>query len=86
LIKRDCIPGGTRDNLKAATRTADLKSISSLRRTLLTDAQTSGGLLLCVAESALPKVLRVLKKAQTPCAVVIGRMIRRRKQLICMKK
>src|SRR5438874_7615788 len=42
LIKRDCIPGGTRDNLKAATKTADLKSISSRRRTLLTDAQTSG--------------------------------------------
>src|SRR5213593_58429 len=26
LIKRDCIPGGTRDNLKAARQTADLKS------------------------------------------------------------
>jgi selenide,water dikinase len=86
LIKRDCIPGGTRDNLKAATKAADLKSASLLRRTLLTDAQTSGGLLLCVAESALPKVLRVLKKAQTPCAAVIGRITRRRKQLICMTK
>src|SRR6059058_5386573 len=86
LIERDCIPGGTRDNLKAATKTADLKSISSRRRTLLTDAQTSGGLLLCVAESTLPKVLRALKKAQTPCAAVIGRIIRRRKQLICMTK
>jgi selenide,water dikinase len=86
LIEHGCIPGGTRDNLKAATKTADLKSASLLRRTLLTDAQTSGGLLLCVAKSALPKVLRVLKKAQTPCAVVVGRMIRRRRQLICMTK
>ena len=86
LIERDCIPGGTRDNLKAATKTADLKSASPPRRTLLTDAQTSGGLLLCVAESALPKVLRVLKKAQTPCAAVIGRITRRRKQLICITK
>src|SRR5438874_985180 len=86
LIERDCIPGGTRDNLKAATKTADLKSISSRRRTLLTDAQTSGGLLLCVAESALPKVLHVLKKAGTPCAAVIGRMTRRRKKLICLRK
>ena len=82
----DCVPGGTRDNLKAATKTADLKSISPPRRALLTDAQTSGGLLLCVAESALPKVLRVLKRAQTPCAVVIGRITRRRKQLICIAK
>ena len=86
LIERDCVPGGTRDNLKAATKTADLKSASPLRRALLTDAQTSGGLLLCVAESALAKVLRVLKKAQTPSAAVIGRITRRRKQLICITK
>jgi selenide,water dikinase len=86
LIKRDCIPGGTRDNLKAATKTADLKSLSPVQRTFLADAQTSGGLLLCVAESALPKVLRILKKARTPCAAVIGRMTRRRKKLICMRK
>src|ERR1700737_470402 len=86
LIKRDCIPGGTRDNLKAATKTADLKSASPVQRAFLADAQTSGGLLLCVDESVLPKVLRVLKKARTPCAVVVGRMTRRRKQLICMTK
>src|SRR5438067_1351226 len=86
LIKRDCIPGGTRDNLKAATTTADLKSVSPVQRAFLADAQTSGGLLLCVAESALPKVLRVLKKARTPCAAVIGRMTHGRKKLICMGK
>ena len=86
LIERDCIPGGTRDNLKAATKTADLKSASPVQRAFLADAQTSGGLLLCVAESALPKVLHVLKKARTPCAAVIGRMTCRRKKLICLRK
>jgi selenide,water dikinase len=86
LIQSDCIPGGTRDNLKAAIKTADLKSASPLQRTLLTDAQTSGGLLLCVPEPALSKVLRILKKARTPSAAVIGRITRRRKQLICMIK
>ena len=86
LIERDCIPGGTRDNLKAATKTADLKSASPVQRAFLADAQTSGGLLLCVAESALPTVLRVLKKAGTPCAAVIGRMTCRRKKLICLRK
>src|SRR5881398_705600 len=55
LIERDCVPGGTHDNLKAATTTADLKSVSPVQRAFLADAQTSGGLLLCVAESALPK-------------------------------
>jgi len=86
LIKHDCIPGGTRDNVKAARETADLKSTSSVQRVFLADAQTSGGLLLCVPESRLSKVLRVLKKARTPCAAVIGRITRRRKHLICATK
>lgn len=86
LIERDCIPGGTHDNLKAARATGDLKSASPARRILLTDAQTSGGLLLCVTESRLSKVLRVLKESRTPCAAVIGRITGRRKQLICMTK
>ena len=86
LIKRGCIPGGTGDNLKAARETADLKSVSLLHRTFLADAQTSGGLLLCVSESQLSKVLRVLKKARTPCAAIIGRITRRQKHLICLTK
>ena len=86
LIGRDCIPGGTRDNLKAAARTADLKLASPAQRTLLTDAQTSGGLLLCVPEANLSKVLRALKKARAPSAAVIGRITRHGSKLICTTK
>jgi selenide, water dikinase len=86
LIGRDCIPGGTRDNLKAASRHTDLKAASSLHRTLLADAQTSGGLLLSVGESQLPNVIRILKKARTPCAAVIGRITRRKAKLICVTR
>jgi selenide,water dikinase len=86
LIDRDCIPGGTRDNLKAASRQADFKGASALRRTLLTDAQTNGGLLLSVRESQLPSVLRILKRARTPCAAIIGRITRRKRKLICTTK
>jgi selenide, water dikinase len=86
LIKRDCIPGGTRDNLKAASRLADLRAVPLVQQTFLADAQTSGGLLLCVAESALSKVLRILKKARTPCATVIGRVTAKRSHLICVTK
>jgi len=81
----DCIPGGTRDNLKAASRLADLRAASRVQKIFLADAQTSGGLLLCVPESRLNAVLHVLKKAQTPCAAVIGRITRRRPTLICTK-
>jgi len=86
LIKRDCIPGGTRDNLKAARQTADLKSTSPVQRAFLADAQTSGGLLLCVPQSRMSQVSRVLKKARTPCAAVIGRITRQRNHLICATK
>ena len=84
LIDRGCVPGGTRDNLEAARQTTDLRSVSQSQRILLADAQTSGGLLLCVCESTLPKVRRVLQRFRTPSAAVIGRIIRRRrKHLIC---
>jgi selenide,water dikinase len=83
LIERDCIPGGTHDNLKAASRHADLKATSLYHRILLADAQTSGGLLLAVRESQLPNVLPILKRASTPCAAIIGRIARRKAKLIC---
>ena len=86
LIDHECVPGGTRDNLKAARETTDLRSVSQSQRILFADAQTSGGLLLCVRESSLPKVRRVLARLRTPSAAVIGRIIRRRKHLICTTK
>ena len=86
LIERGCVPGGTRDNLKAARQTTELHSISRIQRTLLTDAQTSGGLLLCVPEHSLKKVSAVLKRYRTPCAAVIGRITRRKAKLICTTK
>ena len=86
LIRESCVPGGTRDNLTAAARTSDLKSASAVQRTLLADAQTSGGLLLCVPEASFKKVFTLLKKRGTPCAAVIGQIIRRQPKLICTTK
>ena len=86
LIKQDCIPGGTRDNLKGTVQTVDFANTSSIHRTLLSDAQTSGGLLLCVPERSLRKVSVALKKYGTPSAAVIGRIVRRGKKLICTTK
>jgi selenide,water dikinase len=86
LIDAECIPGGTRDNLKAAARTTDLKSISPIQRILLADAQTSGGLLLCVPERSLKRVFAILRKYRTPCAAVIGQITRRKAKLLCTTK
>jgi selenide, water dikinase len=86
LIEQGCVPEGSRQNFHATTVAADWGNTDEARRVLLTDAQTSGGLLLCVAEVNLENVLSVLRKAGTPSAAVIGRIVprRRRGPLICM--
>jgi selenide,water dikinase len=88
LIARGCIPGGTRDNLKTANAIVDWGDTPRAERVLLADAQTSGGLLLCVAETKLEKLLMSLRDAPTPCAAVIGKILRPRRgaPLICMAK
>jgi selenide,water dikinase len=88
LIEQGCVPEGSRQNFYATTVLVDWQSTDETRRTLLTDAQTSGGLLLCVAEARLEKVLNILRKTRTPCAAVIGRIVSRRRRgpLICMTR
>jgi selenide,water dikinase len=86
LIAQGCIPGGSRENLVATTVAVDWGSTDENRRVLLTDAQTSGGLLLCVTEANLESVLMILRKGGTPSAAVVGRIVprRRRGPLICI--
>jgi len=86
LIELGCVPEGSRQNLYATTVAAEWGNTDDLRQIVLTDAQTSGGLLLCVPEANLEKVLSVLRKAGTPSSNVIGRIVprRRRGPLICM--
>ena len=88
LIEHGCVPEGSRDNLYATTVLVDWRDTDESRRMLLSDAQTSGGLLLCVAEARLEEVLSILRKAATPCAAVIGRIAarRHRRPLICMTR
>ena len=86
LIELGCIPQGSRDNLHTATVAVDWAQTNDTARILLTDAQTSGGLLLCVREGHLADVLMILRKARTPVAALIGKIVKRRQRrpLICM--
>jgi selenide,water dikinase len=88
LIELGSVPEGSRQNLYATTVVVDWGNTDDARRILLTDAQTSGGLLLCVAEAKLEKLLKLLRQARTPCAAVIGRIVPRRprRPLICMTR
>jgi selenide,water dikinase len=75
LIEQDCIPGGSRENLKNASEFTEWRGVTDAQKILLADAQTSGGLLLCVRPRLLSEVLNVLKKDRTLCPEVIGRII-----------
>src|SRR5437016_3087110 len=76
LIAKDCIPGGSRENLKTANEISRWNGATAAEKILLTDAQTSGGLLLCVGPRSLDEVLAILTKRRAPCAAVVGRIVR----------
>ncbi len=73
----DCVPGGTKQNLKTAlTDTEFADNVPESMRYLLADAQTSGGLLCCVPEVNLDRVLEILGDANSLTRSVIGRITR----------
>jgi selenide,water dikinase len=86
LIAEKCIPGGTRDNLKAAEEFTEFGGIEDAPKYLLADAQTSGGLLLCARPRQLNEVLRLLEKYRAPCANVVGRIVKSSEPIIWVKK
>lgn len=72
LIEAGHVPGGTRRNLQdLAEDVAFAAGIDEVTRTLLADAQTSGGLLMAVPASRLEGLLAALEGA-APIAAVIG--------------
>lgn len=69
------VPGGSRRNL--ADLTEDVRwsdEIDDALRTLLADAQTSGGLLMCVPPERLETLLEALE-GRAPAAAVLGRIV-----------
>jgi len=82
LIAAGCIPGGSRDNLDFASKSTEWDGATPAQKAMLTDAQTSGGLLLSVPERNVDAVIERLKTHHTPCAAVIGQVVRSNKQKI----
>ena len=83
LIKRGCVPGGSKQNLDTAREIMQAEAgVSPAILTLLADAQTSGGLLICVAPRQSEAVFAVLKAHRTPCVAVVGQVVHARKPLI----
>ena len=82
LISADCIPGGSRDNLEFANKFTEWVGATSGQKVALTDAQTSGGLLLSVPRRNLDAVMKRLKSHHTLCAATIGKIVRSSKPRI----
>lgn len=75
IEEEECVPGGTKQNLKTAEADTGFgMGVSGSLRYLLADAQTSGGLLCCVPERNLNRVLEILSEANTLTQSVIGRI------------
>ena len=82
LIAAGCIPGGSRDNLEFASKFTEWDRVTPAQKTLLADAQTSGGLLLSVPRRNLDAILKRLKSHHALCTAVIGQIVRSSKPRI----
>ena len=73
MLAKGAVPGGTKRNLESlrdALRFTD--AVSDADRTLLADAQTSGGLLISVAAERVERLREALAREAAPAANVIG--------------
>ncbi len=74
LIASGCVPGGTKENLRYAEKNVLWKNVAPDMRYLLADAQTSGGLLLCVHPKQLSRVQDILRQHNCLSNEVIGEL------------
>ncbi len=75
MVARGSVPGGTKRNLESLQDAVSYAAtVTDVDRTLLADAQTSGGLLLAVAFDRVDRLRQALERESTPAAAMIGRV------------
>ncbi|BDS08824.1 selenide, water dikinase [Oceaniferula spumae] len=83
LIAAGCVPGGSKKNLAhTEPYTHFSEQVSESEKLIYADAQTSGGLLLCVPDENLAAVMETLEETGAPCAVIIGKTTERREKSV----
>jgi len=76
LIHQGCVPGGSKKNRELAEPMTRIEpGVADHFMTLVTDAQTSGGLLLCVPPTHVTRVVEILREQHALCADVIGEVL-----------
>ena len=74
LVAQGHVTGASYRNWAGYGKHVTLNGVSSMHQALLTDPQTSGGLLVACAEQAIDDVLAVFHGQGFDRAAVIGRM------------
>jgi len=75
LAARGSVPGGTTRNVESAATVTFAPGVDATVRLLLSDAQTSGGLLIAVLPQQADALVAALGREATPVAAVIGRVV-----------
>ena len=71
LARQDCVPDGTRNNLNdLADHVEWARGVSAAARLVLSDAQTSGGLLMAVPRARARRLLKALAERGVTGAVI----------------
>lgn len=80
------IPGGTKDNLAYTNPFVEYDAkISDVKKLMLNDAQTSGGLLISVPGSKAERLVQSLKENGITSTVIIGEIVKEAKTKISVK-
>ena len=76
MAARGAVPGGTQRNVTSLADSVSFAAgVDETARVLLSDAQTSGGLLIAVAPDRVAGLVAGLERAGSPAAAVIGRVV-----------
>ena len=75
LARMGAIPGGTQRNRGSLEGAVSWEGIEEEARVLLSDAQTSGGLLMAVPEERVDQLVRALRDRAVPAAAVVGEIV-----------
>ncbi len=76
LAEAGLVPGGSRQNLEyTAPHTRFADDITEVDRLILSDAQTSGGLLIAVPPDRESDLIEELERNDTPARAVIGELV-----------
>ena len=87
LALADCIPGGTKNNYDfVKEKVAYDENISELDRLILNDAQTSGGLLICVPQEVKDELINAANSMKLTCLELIGSISKKMTKSIFVNK